>query len=129
VSPRTAGRRCPGCPHAAHRDECRGKGPSGCVPLDGGGMACYRGQRPPCPCPFGWCHDCRAVICGATPDGEDFEVDFDYVPPAAVLDGTWAVRRRADTTLACRPLAPGEQPAAGEWRGRAHAHQLAEAAR
>jgi len=121
----TAGRRCDGCPHAFHRDGCRGKAASGCVPLDGGGWACYRGARPDCPCPFGECHTCRAPIVGAgqsDPDAPEIDVDRGSAGDPA---GRLAVRKLADGTLACRRLADGEQPDEGEWRGREHIHQLA----
>lgn len=126
------GRRCEGCSHVFHRDECRGKAPDGHVPvLDPAtgrrtGHACYRGARPPCPCPRGACHTCGAVIEGASTfplnDGSP-EIDLD---PEPAEDGLWAARKLADGTLAIHPLAAGEQPGPGEWQARAHAHQLAE---
>jgi len=115
--------RCAGCGHAPHRDLCRAKAPSGCVPLDMApgvtGFACYRGARPPCPCPHGWCHSCRAPVLGAAPAGQDEEVDIDR-DSAGAPAGTWAVRALPDTSLACRPLRAGEEPRAGEWRGTEH---------
>lgn len=123
--------KCDGCGHAAHRDGCRAKGPSSSVavldPATGRpiGIACSR-TRAPCPCPFGACHTCGALIAGASPFplGSAPEVDIDR-GSAGAPDGTWAVRKLADGSLACRPLGEGEQPGEGEWRGHAHIHQLA----
>ena len=123
--------RCEGCGHVFHRDGCKAKGPSGCVPLldpatgRETGIAC--GVRPPCPCPWGACHSCGAPIAGASPFplGGSPEVDIDR-GSAGDPDGTWAVRQLADGTLACRPLGPGlPLPGPGEWRAREHEHQLA----
>lgn len=122
--------RCPGCDHVAHRDQCRRKAPGGCAtvldPATGQpiGTACYRGERAPCPCPYGWCHQCRAVIVGAATlplDDGSPEIDVDPDPAG---DGALAVWPLPDGQLACRRLADGEQPRPGEWRGRQHAHQL-----
>jgi hypothetical protein len=61
--------RCEGCGHAAHRDQCRGKGPAGCLTVldpaagEPAGIACSR-TRMPCPCPSGACHTCGALIYG-----------------------------------------------------------------
>ena len=129
----TAGRRCEGCGHAFHRDTCPRKGASGCQPvLDPAtgrqvGIACSRGSRAPCPCPFGQCHTCAAPIAGAIPwplDSGAPEVDIDR-GSAGDPDGMLAVWQLADGTLACRRLMPGEHPGDGEWRGREHVHQLA----
>lgn len=133
--------RCPGCDHVAHRNTCTRKAPSACVPLldpatgdqlGGGGYACYRGERPPCRCPYGWCHTCRAIILGASilplGSGEpEIDLDADLTGPAPLLvPGDLAVRHLADGTLAARRLELGEEPA-GDWRpARAHAHQLAQ---
>jgi hypothetical protein len=121
--------KCDGCGHAAHRDTCPRKGPSGCMiilnPATGlpmPGFVCYRGQRSPCPCPYGWCHTCKRPIVGASTlplyDGSA-EIDIER-GPANAPDGQWAVWKLADGTLACRKLADGEEPGAGEWRGREH---------
>ena len=123
--------KCDGCGHAAHRDQCRGKGPASCLvlldPVTGerSGIVCAR-TRVPCPCPFGTCHTCGAPVAGASPFplGSVPEVDIDR-GSAGAADGTWAVRKLADGTLGCRPLGDGEEPGRGEWRGRAHVHQLA----
>lgn len=130
-----SGRRCDdhagGCGHAFHRDECRGKAPDGYVPvLDPAtgapiGHGCYRGARPPCPCPRGACHACGAVIEGASTfplGGSSPETDLD---PEPADDGFWAARKLADGTLAIRRLGAGQQPGPREWRAREHAHQLA----
>lgn len=128
-------RRCDGCGHAFHRDTCPRKGTSGCTPLlDPAtgrqiGIACSRGSRQPCPCPFGECHTCGAPIAGASPfplDSGAAEIDIDR-GSAGAPDGTLAVRQLPAGTLACRRLEPGELPGEGEWRGREHAHQLAAA--
>lgn len=130
----TARPKCPSCGHAAHRDGCRATAPSGCVPLvdEAGtqvGMACYRGGRPPCRCPFGWCHTCRVPVRGASPlPGRDVEIDLDAGPGALPGGAALVVRELADGTLACRVLAEGEEPGNGEEPGRAHAHQLPGAA-
>lgn len=121
------GARCGGCGHAPHRDTCPRKGPSGCLPLLDAtgrkmGFACSR-TRGPCPCPWGWCHTCGQGIAGASTlplrDGSP-EIDVDR-GSAGAPDGTIAVWKLPDGTLACRRLAPGEQPGRGEWRGREHA--------
>jgi hypothetical protein len=118
---------CPGCGHAAHRDQCGRKWSSGCAPLldpatgQPTGMACFAG-RAPCPCPYGWCHHCQAPIVGASTlplNAGSPEIDIER-GSAGDPAGEWAVWKLADETLACRPLAPGEQPRAGEWRGREH---------
>ena len=128
----TTGRRCEGCGHAFHRDQCRAKGPSGCMPVldrDTGrrtGIGCSR-ARVPCPCPWGECHTCGAPIAGASTfplyDGSP-EIDVDR-GSAGAPDGDLAVRKLPDGTPACRRLTPGEEPGEREWRGREHAHQLA----
>lgn len=129
--PETA-QRCPGCGHASHRDECGAKGPAKCVALLDAvtgrpvGTACSS-VREPCPCPLGRCHTCGALISGARPlPLGDLELDVDGT--GAHPGGTLAVWTLADGTLAARPLAAGEDPGPGEYRGRAHVHQLAEAA-
>ena len=126
----TAGRRCDGCGHAFHRDTCRAKGSSGCLPLLGPdgrqtGIACSR-TRVPCPCPWGECHECGAPIAGASPFplGSAPEVDIDR-GSAGDPGGGWAIRRLPDGTLGCRRLADSEGPSEREWRGREHVHQLA----
>jgi hypothetical protein len=125
------GRRCPGCDHVFHRDQCTRKGPAkGWPVLDPAtgrvfGRAC--GDRPACPCPYGACHTCGAAVLGASTlplDDGSPEIDVDPAPDPAP-DGLLAVWWLADGTLACRRLAPGEQPWPREWRGREHAHQLA----
>lgn len=126
--------KCDGCGHAIHRDGCKAKGPSSGLTLldpatgDPKGMACW-GTRAPCLCPFGTCHTCGAPIAGASPFplGTADEVDLDR-GSAGAPDGTWAVQKLPDGTLGCRPLEPGEEPGPGWWRGRAHVHQLTEAA-
>jgi hypothetical protein len=126
-----AGRRCGGCGHAFHRDTCPRKGTSGCAPLlapDGQvhGIACSRGRAPcPCPCPFGECHTCGAPIAGVAPFplGSAAEIDVDR-GSAGRPDGTLAIRQLPDGTLGCRRLPDGEEPGEGEYRGRAHVHQL-----
>ena len=127
----TAVRKCDGCGHAFHRDTCPRKGPSGCLPLldpatgRQTGVACSR-TRVPCPCPWGECHECGAPIAGATPfplNSGTPEIDIDR-GSASAADGALAVRQLPDGTLACRRLAPGEEPGDREWRGREHAHQL-----
>jgi hypothetical protein len=124
---------CPGCGHKFHRDTCIRKGASRCMPvLDPAtgrqtGIACSS-VRGPCPCPYGACHDCGAPIVGASPlplDSGAPEIDIDRGSAGA---GALAVRQLADGTLAVRRLAGVEEPAAGEWRGREHAHQLDPAA-
>ena len=128
--------RCPGCAHVEHRDECRGKAPGGCVVLldpatgdpRGSGIACSRGARPPCRCPYGQCHTCGAVIAGASPlplgSAPEIDLDVDLGFAGALVPGGLAVRRLADGTLAVRTLADGEEPG-GDWhRARAHEHQL-----
>lgn len=129
----TAGEgRCGGCLHKAHRDLCRGKAPSGCMPLadsrtgDTIGIACTRagsgGSRPGCTCPWGWCHRCKARIAGAAPfplgSGAD-EVDLD---PASLgrPGGQFAVRLLPDGSLGCRP-AGSALPRDGWVPGSAHA--------
>lgn len=131
----TAARRCDGCGHAFHRDQCPRKAASGCMPVlnpatgNQAGIACWGRPRPPCPCPFGACHTCGAPIAGAAQfplDSGAPEIDVDR-GSAGAPDGHLAVRQLPDGTLACRRLAPGEQPGRGEWRGREHIHQLAAA--
>ena len=129
-----SGGKCDGCNHAFHRDTCPRKGPSGCVPLldpatgKPTGIACSR-SRAPCPCPYGACHKCGAPVAGATPfplDSGAAEIDVDR-GSAGAEDGQLAVCQLPDGTLACRRLAPGEQPGEREWRAREHVHQLAAA--
>lgn len=124
--------RCPACPHAAHRDDCQAKGPSRCVTLiDPGtgrpvGIACSS-TRQPCPCPLGTCHTCGAVISGVRPVPlGDVEIDVDGT--GAHPGGTMAVWMLADGTLAGRLLGAWCEPGDGEWRARAHVHQLPDAA-
>ena len=123
---------CDGCGHAFHRDTCPRKGPSGCVPvLDPAtgresGIACSRGSRWPCPCPFGECHTCGAPIYGASTfplDDGSPEIDIDR-DSNNWPGGTLAIRQLPDGTRAVRRLAAGEEPGPGEWYGREHAHQL-----
>jgi hypothetical protein len=123
-----AGRRCPRCLHAFHRDQCPRQGTSRCAvlpdPLTGrqAGIACAR-TRWPCPCPWGECHACAAPIAGATPfplDSGAPEIDIDR-GSAGAPDGMLAVCQVADGTLAVRRLAAGERPRPGERRGREHA--------
>lgn len=125
--------KCRGCGHAAHRDGCRAKGPSGCAPLldpatgRPAGIACSR-TRAPCPCPLGACHTCGSPVAGVQPfplGAVELDVDQGSAGDPA---GTMAVRKLADGTLAGRLLDVGQEPAAGEWRGRLHQHQLPEAA-
>jgi hypothetical protein len=113
--------RCPGCGHVAHRGACRGKAPSGCVPLDlpGGGFACYRGQRPPCPCPYQTCRCGVPVLMAAAADDPGIVVPV-LRDPAWDPAGRLAVRHLADGTLSVRDLAPGGQLHDGEWRGTEH---------
>jgi hypothetical protein len=132
---------CPGCGHVEHRDECRGrKAPSTAVPiLDPatgdpiGGFACYRGSRPPCRCPYGWCHTCRVVIVGASTlplDNGEPEIDLDIDPGfaggALTAGHELAARTLADGTIAVRRLEVGEDLPEGWHRARAHEHQLAQ---
>lgn len=121
------------CGHAPHRDGCKAKGPSKCTQLldartgEPSGSACS-GTRQACPCPLGQCHTCGAPIAGASPlPLGDLEVDVDC-GSAGAPDGTLAAWKLADGTLAVRLLDAGEAPGPGEWRGRPHAHQLADAA-
>lgn len=134
--------RCPGCGHVQHRDECRGKAAQGCVtltdPATGDpttGVACYRGARPPCRCPYGLCHTCRAVIVGASPlplgSAGEIDLDVDLAFNAALVPGDQlAARMLEDGSMAVRELAAGETPVqaltAGWHPVRAHVHQLAQ---
>jgi hypothetical protein len=121
------GRRCGHCPHAFHRDQCPGQGPSRCVtmltPATGAraGIACTT-TRAPCPCPWGECHDCGCPVAGASTlplyDGSP-EIDIER-GSAGDPDGTWAVWQLADGTLACRPIEPGGPIFGRELRGREH---------
>ena len=125
----TVAARCPGCPHAEHRDQCPAKGPGGIalVNPDTGehaGFLC-RG-RFPCPCPRGRCHTCRAQIAGASPFpiGSADEIDID-VGSAGEHDGLVAVASLPDGTLGARRLQPGDPlPATAHgivwWRAREH---------
>ena len=126
----TAVRKCNGCGHAFHRDTCPRKGPVKAWllldPETGAATARACGSRPPCPCPWGECHTCGAAIAGASQfplNSGAPEIDIDR-GSAGAADGTVAVRPLPDGTLACRRLAPGEEPGECEWRGREHAHQL-----
>lgn len=132
-------RRCPGCDHAEHRDECRGKARQGCVslldpatgePMGGTGIACYRGARPQCRCPYGRCHTCGALIVGASPLplGSADEIDLDTDPEwgaALAPGGELAARMLADGSMAVRRRRAGEPPGDGWLPVRAHEHQLA----
>lgn len=130
-APHQTGRRCDGCGHAFHRDQCTRKGPARAMllldPVTGAVTARACGARPPCPCPHGECHTCGAPVAGATSwplDSGAPETDVDR-GSAGAADGQLAVRELPDGTLACRRLAPGEEPGEREYRGRAHVHQLA----
>lgn len=123
----TAGK-CRGCgwQHAPHRGPCPCKAPSGCVPFateDAMGFVCYRGQRPGCLCPYRQC-SCGATVALAlllpasakgAPAGEVVMVPYER-DPARDAAGLLAVRKMADGWLACRELAPGEEPGEGEER-------------
>ena len=123
--------KCGGCGHKAHRDDCDRKSPSRCEPRvdpatgKRNGMSHYT-TRAPCPCPWGWCHTCKAPVVGAhtlpLDDGTP-EIDIDR-GSAGDPGGEWAVWKLADGRLACRRLAPGERVVGEVWRGREHAHQL-----
>ena len=86
----------------------------------GGAIVC--GARPPCPCPFGWCHRCGQPVAGASTlplyDGSpEIDVDRGSAGDPAGLVEVWAL---ADGTLGARRLDPGEPARAGRWRGREH---------
>jgi hypothetical protein len=128
----TARPKCARCGHAEHTAACTGKGPSGCVPVFGDtvtGIIC--GDKPPCPCAWRTCA-CKKPVALAVelpPRAralplEGGEVMFVSVErgSAGAPDGLLAVRVLLDGFLACRNLAPGEEPAPGEWRGREHAN-------
>ena len=120
---------CRRCGHTSHKNPCRAKGRSGCVPFRGddgaAGYAC--GARPDCPC--GW----RTCKCGTdvaiclelpaevtvAPDGEVIMVPV-VRGSAGASGGRVAVRKIAAGWLACRDLADGEAPAEGEWLGTEH---------
>jgi len=112
--------KCPHCKHAAHPKGCRAKAPSGCVPDTGpnGGLiiVCYRDARPPCPCPHQVCK-CGLPVLIAHLTGTDLDAAME---PSPAPDGQLAVRQKLDGGLACRELADGDEPVAGEWRGREH---------
>jgi hypothetical protein len=110
---------------------CTRKAPGSCVPLldpatgdpQTAGFACYRDVRPPCPCPYGWCHRCKAVIAGASTlplydDSPEIDLDPDI---GDAEDGHMAVRELADGTLAVRRLGAGQVPGDGWRRAREHA--------
>ena len=128
------GRQCPGCAHVRHRDECRGKAPTGYVPVlnpatgEPAGHGCARGPKPPCRCPYGWCHRCRAVIVGASPLplGSADEIDLDVDPGfagALVPGGELVARTLADGSMAVIRLDTGA-PGRGWHPAREHACQV-----
>jgi hypothetical protein len=120
------------CGHAEHVKACRARGRSRCVRVEtgDGGAAMVCGARPPCPCAW------RVCPCG-TPVALAAELPADAValPSGDVIivsvergsagdgAGRVAVRELASGHLACRDLADGEDPAAGEWRGREHRNE------
>jgi hypothetical protein len=120
--------KCGGCAHVEHRDQCPAKGPSTSTivpdPATGRGIARACGRtKQPCPCAWGWCHDCGQGIVGASTlplyNGDpEIDVDRGSAGDPAGLIAVWIL---PDSTLAARRLAAGEQPGPGEWRGREHA--------
>ena len=134
-----APRRCPNCAHAEHRQACRGKAASGCVPLFDQarekpvGFVCYRGERPLCGCPARTCK-CGARVVMATlldvfgrpaqpPEGVDGDgVDVPVMRGSAGQpEGRLEVCDLAgDGSLLCRELSVGEETRPGWWRGTEH---------
>ena len=120
--------RCGGCAHAAHKNACPGKAPSGCVPLsergstEQSGWACHRGQRPECLCSW------RTCKCGAEVDEATLMMLVDDVEiTVPVLRGSYGdlaglLEVWADPAgeLWCRELEPGEPVTPGRWRGVEH---------
>lgn len=138
--------KCGSCGHAEHKNACRAKAGSGCQPFGRPassetttGIAC--GARPPCPCPWRVCK-CGALVACAwleetqaqafaktkgiqlLADELGAELERIEVPivrgtsndPAGRLE-VWIA---AGGQLWCRELSPGEEPAAGRWRGVEH---------
>lgn len=124
-----ARRKCGRCGHAEHVGACRAKGPSGCVSVSGtAGTAMICGPRPPCPCAWRTCGCGKPVALAVELDpgvrvlpqrGTVMIVSVER-GSAGKPGGLLAVRLLPDGLLACRTLANGEQPAAGEWRGCEH---------
>jgi hypothetical protein len=99
------------CSHAAHRSACKGKYPSGCVPLEGSGFACYRRGRAPCICPWRTCR-CGTLTavagCKGEPEFEETIARGSDSDPA----GTLAIRQLV-SGRAPGPAAATRRPAGG----------------
>lgn len=120
---------CVRCGHAGHVRACRAKGPSRCVPFaDGAAAGLVCGVRPPCRCAWRTCGCGQPVALAcelparaqALPLRAEIMIVSVERGSAGAAEGLLAVRELAGGFLACRDLVPGEQPGAGEWRGREH---------
>ena len=121
----------PGCQHAVHAGQCRARDRSRCIRTvnlqtgePGGGIVCFRGPRPECPCPFERCR-CGVPVAVAQliPGGSYLPVERGSAGTGSlevwILQGAMYVRELAHAETSV-PL--------GRWRGTSHLLTCARAA-